>query len=221
MGLHIAAFLWTSASFEGSSWGSWRAKGADLYVFKDTGSWWRDRAVCSFMSHRQFDSHHLGKLHDVVEPDRGCNRHLRHHGLFSVPQPNGTRCSGQASRRKAPAIWSQTDPCSPLLLVLLLTGCVPSLWILVSLSANADKMSSQVFSSSDTLWFHGSSSKFCEAPIPWSEWIQLVQFGHFHKLSVLLGRRLQFFLISTGFVNTNSSAVKDRIHLVFLCSSWK
>lgn len=76
---------------------------------------------------------------------------------------------------------------APKVLVLLLTGCVPSLCISISLSLDVDKMFSLIFSSSDTLWYHNSSSKFWEAPIPWSEWIQLAYLGTCTSC-VLLGK---------------------------------
>lgn len=140
-------------------------------------------------------------MHDMVQPDTGYNKHPTHAGLFSVSRPKAIHRLARLQKGKHQ--WAEAKQIldAPPVLALLLAGCVPSLCISLSLPSDGDKMFSQMLSSSDTLWFN-SSSKSWETPVPWSEWLHPVLFGCFQDLSVLLGKYLQSFSISTGLVNT-------------------
>lgn len=110
-----------------------------------------ERAVWNFMLCHGFDNHQLGKLHDRVEPDMGYNRHPIPAGLFLVLQQRAF--TALARLQKGKHQWSEAKEIlvPPLVLVLLLTGCVPSLSVSVSSYANVDKMFAQIFSGSNNL----------------------------------------------------------------------
>lgn len=110
-----------------------------------------ERAVWNFMLCHGFDNHQLGKLHDTVGPDMGYKRHPIPAGLFLVLQQRAF--TALARLQKAKHQWSEAKEIlvPPLVLVLLLTGCVPSLSMSVSLSANVGKLFAQIFSGSNNL----------------------------------------------------------------------